>query len=131
MAHLFKDDAFRSLPRTYRTLVVLIGKARAHHEATIGILGLSVIYITLLFKSWFLRSRRLGPTSIEVDVREKVLGDVDTSPHFYLFHSGSKIGGGSALSRLECSYFKTLYEFISLIINPDEATMKFCIQIIL
>lgn len=82
--HLFQNDALRSVRTTVDRRPLLIGKPWAFPLFTI-ILYLLLIFV-LLFQACFLRSRRLRPASIEIDIREKVLGNVDPSPYFDLFH---------------------------------------------
>lgn len=49
LGYLLKDDALGSLGSAHASLVILIGKPGAYHEATVGILGLPVNSILLLF----------------------------------------------------------------------------------
>ena len=49
LRHLLKDDVPGSLGSAHASLVILIGKPWAYHEATVDILGLPVNPILLLF----------------------------------------------------------------------------------
>lgn len=95
---MLQNDAFRSVHTNVTSVDSLfIGKPRAFHVGSI-ILGLYLRKFVLLFQACFLSSRRLRPASIEIDVREKVLGNVYPSPYFDLFHvwQENRCGDGSA-----------------------------------